>query len=368
MRIAILGPSHPWRGGIAQFSQNLAHKLMREGHDIMMFTFIRQYPSLFFPGSKQTEKETHSINLPTHRILTPYNPLTWFSAVSSLRGWKADLIIIAYWLPFMAPAYGFICRRLKNCKIAYLIHNIEFHEKWFMAKGLTKFALKKADYYITLSSVSKKSLHTLFKFLSENKIIDLFHPVYEQTKSNHLMRDKPLYKILFFGFIKHYKGLDILLEAFPLVLKEIPQLQLIIAGEVYGDSKFYLDMISILNITNNIIADMRYLDSEEIEGYFENCDVCVLPYRSATQSGVIQMSFSFEIPVIATKVGGIEEALINKFNGLICEPENVQDLADKILEFYQKYDSLTLSQNIREHNKKYSWDSFTQLLLEKISK
>jgi len=364
MRIAFLGPSHPWRGGIAQFAQNLALKLTAGGHDVFMFTFIHQYPALLFPGSEQKDAANKSPNLATQKVLTPYNPITWITVVHDIKAWHPDILIVSYWIPFMAPAFGFILRFLKHTRKIYLIHNIEFHEKWLFADFLTRFAMKPADNFITLSETSSTALTSLIKKLNRDRLLQLFHPVYEVLHIPGTHHDAVKNKILFFGFVKHYKGLDILLQALSIVIKSIPELKLVIAGDVYGDKKTYLDLIDLLKLRNNIELHFRYIADDEIGDFFNDCDVCVLPYRSATQSGVVQLSYAYEVPVIATKVGGIEEVVIDGENGLLVETENPEALSEKILEFYTKNYSDRFRNNIKENNQQYSWDTFTTRLLD----
>lgn len=364
MRIAFLGPSHPWRGGIAQFAQNLAEKLHFRGHEIMMFTFIHQYPELLFPGSGQINQSLRDYRLPTQKVLTPYNPLTWLSAAKRIKHWHPDVVIISYWLPFMAPAFGTICRLLPKTRIIYLIHNAKAHEKWMMADVLTRYAFHPVHSYITLSDVSTADVNQLIYRKANNTVLQLYHPVYESVVTDNLNPALLQWKILFFGFVKHYKGLDILLEAFALAGKSLPDLKLVIAGDVYGDKQPYLDQINRLGISDKVVTHFKYISDEEIESYFTTCDVSVLPYRTATQSGVAQMSFAYNVPVIATGVGGIAEVVVNDVTGLLAEPENPVDLADKILNFYQNGKIDYYREEIRKRNKTLSWDNFTDKLLE----
>jgi D-inositol-3-phosphate glycosyltransferase len=362
MRIALLGPSFPWRGGIAQFANNLGVKLHAQGKEVMMFTFRHQYPSLFFPGGDQLDNSFQTIKLPTQRILTPYNPFTWLTSIHDIKGWNPDVIIISYWLPFMAPAFGFILSFLKGIRKIYLIHNADFHEKWLFANTLTHFAFKPVREYITLSNTSTQ---TLKGYSDCFQIKQLFHPVYE----NILVQDEQekKYRLLFFGFIKHYKGLDILLDAMPAVIQKFPQIRLTIAGDVYGDKGVYLNQIERLGIKDKVDVHIKYIPDEQLETYFAECDLCVIPYRSATQSGVAQMAFAHEKPIIATRVGGISEVVIDGQNGFLVEPENPTALADKILEFYKNELGHKFKANIRQNNIQYSWDSFTQQLMEFLS-
>jgi D-inositol-3-phosphate glycosyltransferase len=367
MRIAFLGPSYPWRGGISHFAHNMAEKLVEQGNEVMMFSFIHQYPALLFPGSDQFDNSKLVSKLPTCRVLTPYNPLTWITTISNIKGWKPDVLLVQYWLPFMAPSFGFILGKLKNVKKIYIVHNAESHEKWLFANYLSRYALKKADLFISLSAVSTASLLGLIPEISRKNILQLYHPVYEYPLTPVNNTDNKSNKnLLFFGFVKHYKGLDVLLRALPIVLKEIPDIKLIVAGDVYGDKAPYLDLISVLGIQENVEIHFRYIPEEEIGELFACCDVSVVPYRTATQSGVAQMSFAYEVPIIATKVGGLEEVVIDNVNGFLVESENPEALARKIVEFYMCDNINRFKDNIRKQNNQYSWAGFVQKFLEFI--
>jgi glycosyltransferase involved in cell wall biosynthesis len=361
MRIAFLGPSYPWRGGIAQFANTLGEKLLTQGNEVMMFTFRHQYPALLFPASDQFDNTGQPIKLATQRILTPYNPFTWVTSIHDIKGWNPDVLIISYWLPFMAPSFGFILRLLKGIRKIYLIHNAESHEKWLFGNSLTNYAFKPVKEFVALSDLS---VQTLLRTNKKLRVAELFHPVYEKILIHNGHNEEIKHNILFFGFVKHYKGLDVLLEAMPLVLKKIPQIKLTIAGDVYGDKSDYLNLIEKLGIKYNVDAHFNYIPDDELEKYFAGCDVCVIPYRTATQSGVVQMAFAYEKPVIATKVGGISEVVIDGENGFLVEPENPQALAEKIIYFYEHDFSLRFRSNIQAANQQYSWDSFTKQLLD----
>jgi glycosyltransferase involved in cell wall biosynthesis len=364
MRIAFLGPSYPWRGGIAQFAENLAAKLENRGHEILMFTFIHQYPELLFPGSDQIDNSKREYKLATHKVLTPYNPFTWLSAARDIQAWQPDLLIVSYWIPFLAPALGYIMRKLKSTKRLFLIHNLDFHEKWLGADKLTRYALQAADYYVTLSGTSSKALTLLLKPDPEKQSLQLFHPLYEFLRLPEQTNHELKHKLLFFGFVKHYKGLDILFRAMPKVLQKLPELKLVVAGDVYGDKKVYLDLVNELKLKDKVELHLRYIGEEEIEQFFEDCDVCILPYRSATQSGVALLSFSFDVTVIASRVGGMEEAVIDNVNGYLVEPENPETLADRIVALYQGDTIYRFRKNIKETRQNLSWDNFTDQLLE----
>ncbi len=365
MRIAFLGPAFPWRGGISGFAQKMGEKLFGQGHSIMMFSFKHQYPAWLFPGSNQVDPLSTASPIPAVRVLTPYNPLTWFKTMREISKWKPDIVIVSFWIPFMAPAYGFVLRRVKNAKRVFLLHNIDFHERWLFASQLTHYALAAADAYISLSEVTNQALRKIMGQATDFKVIQLFHPVYEQPEVQEAVVAGK-FKILFFGFVKHYKGLDILLEAFSKASANITKLRLIIAGDVYGDKQFYLDQIKRLGIGSKVETHFEYISDNQIGHYFNDCDLCVIPYRSATQSGVVQMSFAFNVPVIATRVGGLEEVVTHGVNGLLVPPEDSLALAEAICSYYQSGREAQFRAAIRELNKQQSWDSFVSKFMEEI--
>jgi len=363
MRIGFLGPSFPWRGGISQFAQTLAEKLADRGHRVFMFTFKSQYTKILFPGGNQLDDKAQPSSIETLRILTPYNPLTWKPTIKAINNWQPDVLICSYWIPLMAPAFGFILRRLKKVRTMYLLHNVKSHERWLFSSTLTKYALTVANDYLALSQISVEELKSLLPENKRKNIILLFHPVYQKSVVKNTNDDSSAKRLLFFGFVKPYKGLDILLKAVAIAGEKLPDLTLTIVGDVYGNKKVYYDLINELGISDRIKTVFEFISEDQIEKYFSECDVCVLPYRSATQSGVAELAFAYEVPVIATRVGGIEEQVIDGVNGLLTETENPQALADKIVDFFTRQDREKFKANIRAQNRLYSWDAFTDQLL-----
>ncbi len=363
MRIAFLGPAWPIRGGIAQFIAILAEMLEKEGHDVIVFSFIKQYPKLIFPGQEQIDKSKKKIELDIKPILTPYNPLTYGKTVKAILESKPDIVIFKYWIPFFAPAFGFILRKLRNQGINTLciFDNIEFHEKWMFADKFTGYVLKSTTDAITMSESVFNSLITKFPSFPKEHIYKLKHPNYNfYNESNIKPKDKVYNQLLFFGYIKHYKGLDILLEAMPLILKDNPDLRLVIAGEVYGNKDVYNAIIKKYNLKDKIAFNDRFIANEEVESFFTNSDVCILPYRSATQSGITQLSFSFCTPVIATDVGGLSEIIKDDDNGFLIEPENPASIASAVSRFYkeEKHRQFSLTIYNQQQNDEFSWNPF----------
>ena len=378
MKIGILGPAAPFRGGIAQFLHNMADGLSQE-NEVFVFSYIKQYPRLFFPGKKQIENTPKSHKYPIHRIITPYNPFSWRKAAEHIKKLDLEHLIIKFWIPFFCPAYTFVIDYLKKhskVKIHILCHNLEFHERWLFSDILTKRMIKNADNLIVLS---ENVFESAKKFGHQNlNITKLFHPLYDVQLEKYDKKssfkqlnipEKPT--VLFFGFIKHYKGLDVLLRAIPMVTKVLPDVQFIIAGEVYGTPKCSphihgggrggtsTDAFMLSDTSpSNIIFHSTYIPSEDIPHYFTIADIVVAPYRSATQSGIVQLAYSYLKPVIASDIAGLREMIeINK-TGLLFENENHTDLAKKIIEYFKISKDIDFRSHITNHNEHYTWEAF----------
>ena len=365
MKIAFIGPGYPLRGGIAQFIAILAEKLQKEGHLVKIFSFKKQYPKLLFPGKEQVEKSKMVIPLDVDSTLIPYNPLTFNKTISKIKQYNPDVVILKYWIPFFAPAFGYILNKLSkslNCKILFIIDNIDFHEKWFMGEKLTKYALKRADNFITMSDNVFETLVEMFPSFDKKAIFKLKHPTYDFYSTNCEVENKMKNNILFFGYIKEYKGLDLLLKAMPKVLESLPNLKLTVAGEVYGDETIYTSLIKENKLEEHVEFHNKYISNEEVQTFFLASDICVLPYKHATQSGIIQLSYAFNIPVIATNVGGIPEVVVEGKTGHLIPPNDINAISNSIISFYKKRDFSAYKQGIQEENKKYSWESFLDVI------
>ncbi len=359
MRIGFVGPAHPIRGGIAQFIAILAERLQKRGHSIKIFSFKRQYPKLLFPGKEQLDHSEKRIELDIETVVTPYNPLTWCGAVRKIKRWQPDVLIMKYWIPFFAPFYAWLTRRMKRTKIIFIIDNIDFHEKWIAGNLLTRLALGKADYLITMSDAVQKSVAKVLPKYPANHVIPLFHPNYDFYAENIPQKDAREHfglgegnVILFFGYIKQYKGLDILLDA----MRTIPDCRLLIAGEVYGDVSIYEEKIAGLG--DRVQFHNRFIRNEEVPLFFNASDVVVLPYRSATQSGITQLAFTFDKPVIATDVGGLSEVIHDGVNGYLVTPDNASAIAQAVRRFFDNRDAEAFSEAIRNEKEKYDWQPF----------
>ena len=371
-KIIIIGSAYPLRGGgIATFNERLAKEFIDEGYDTTIYTFSYQYPSFLFPGSTQYSSAPAPHAIPIKVKINSINPLNWITVGNELKKLKPDIIVVRYWLPFMGPCLGTILRRVKtnhHTKVVCIADNILPHEKRAGDKALTKYFVKPIDAFVTMS---EKVLVDL-KIFVKNKPAKLVpHPLYDnfgERISKEEARKKLEIKkadkvILFFGFIRKYKGLDILLEAFK-ILKEkqiISNLKLLIAGEFYEDEKNYSPLLHDPKIKDSLILHTHFISDSEVKYYLCAADCLIQPYRSATQSGVTPLAYHFEVPMIVTNVGGLPSMVPDKKVGLVGEP-TAQSLAQKITEFFETGEDQFLP-NLREEKKRYSWKNMVEAIL-----
>ncbi|MFI5263754.1 MAG: glycosyltransferase, partial [Candidatus Kapaibacterium sp.] len=348
MKIVLVGTAYPLRGGIAHYISLLHDSLVKRGHEIHVVTFSRQYPKILFPGKSQEEKGEAGNPIQSIQIIDSVNPFSWRRAGKVIASLDPDMIIFKFWLPFFAPAYGMIARvakklltrKGKNCKIVFIADNVIPHEKRFGDRSFTNYAFKAVDYFIVQSDAVERDLKIV---KPDAKYIELAHPIYNifgesiDRKAARKELGIPLdaLAILFFGYIRKYKGLDILLRAMPELLKTLPELRLIIAGEFYSNEEEHKKLIEELKIpSKNLILATDYIANDKVALYFSAANVAVLPYRNATQSGIVQIAYNFDLPVIATDVGGLSEVVIDGVSGLITKEATPELLAKDVLRFF----------------------------------
>lgn len=370
MKAVIVGPAYPLRGGIADFNEALAIAFQKESIQTTLYSFYFQYPEFLFPG--KTQKATGEVNpeLKISTTISSVNPLSWFKTANKIANEKPDFVIIRYWLPFMAPALGTIAKllRRRSIHVIAITDNVIPHEKRPGDKMFTKYFVNNCDGFITMS---KSVLNDLSTFTSSLKKKFLPHPVYNifgdsvskkeaRVKLNIAENDK---LILFFGFIRSYKGLDLLIEAMnEPEMKEL-NVRLLIAGEFYEDSKPYLDRISELNGEKRFILNTSFISKEDVKYYFCAADLVVQPYKSATQSGITQIAYYFGRPMLVTNVGGLAEIVADKRVGYVTE-RNARSIASAISDFYTNNRESAFSQNALADSEKFSWKTFTNGILE----
>ena len=363
MKIVIIGTAYPMRGGIAHYVALLYKNLVKRGHQVKIISFKRQYPSIFFPGKTQQDLSKEVEPLPSEPILDSIGPFSWIRTFWAIRKYQADLVIFKYWMPFFAPCYAvisFLSRLFTRTKILYLCDNIIPHERRIEDRLLTRIGLWNVDYFIIQSEAVKKDLLD-FRPRANYKLVP--HPVYEIFSTSH-SRDEARkhFKlstkenvILFFGYIRKYKGLQILIDAMPSVLNQI-KVKLIVAGEFYDDEEPYRQQISRLQLDDSVLVFDEYIPNEAVGLYYSAADVVVLPYISATQSGIIQIAYNYDKPVITTNVGGLPEVVAEGKTGFIVPAENPQALARSIVNFFKIPDRKKFAENIKEYKKQFSWD------------
>ena len=376
MKIAILGTAHPLRGGLAAFNERLAYQLRQDGHEVVIYSFSLQYPSFLFPGKTQFTDEPAPKGLTIKTVINSVNPLNWLQVGNAMNREKFDLIIVKYWLPFMGPCFGTILRKSKKnglTKAICIVDNIIPHEKRPGDKQFTEYFIKPIDAFVTMSKDVLKDVKTFTQkpaYFTPHPIYDSYNdPISKQEACNKLGLDAAKKYILFFGFIREYKGLDLLLEAMADTRIREAGIELLAAGEYYNKD--------VEANNNKIIEDRQlqkvvhlktdFIPNSEVKYYFCAADLVVQPYKHATQSGITQIAFHFEKPMVVTNVGGLAEVVPDGKVGFIAEPSPAS-IADAILKFYTPNSIPKLKENILLEKKKYTWETFVEIMMGAVKK
>jgi len=367
-KIIIIGPAYPLRGGIADSNHALGLALQKLGHEVVMLSFSLQYPSFLFPGKTQYERNGSSPDLEIHTRINSINPFSWIKAALWLKSQKPDLIITRFWIPFMGLALGTILRvsgLRKTSKLIALCDNVIPHEKRLGDTMLTRYFLNANHQFLVMS---KSVAEDVSKFV-KNPIVDYHpHPVYDlfgvlmdkQKAIVSLGLDLSKKYLLFFGFIRKYKGLDLLLDALAHTPKDV---ELIVAGEFYEDAELYKKQVADLNIEDRVHFYPDFIPQNQVNVYFSASDMVVQPYRSATQSGVAQIAYHFNKPILVTQVGGLGEIVAHKKVGYVVDV-NPDAIADAINDFYKENREAYFAENVSEEKKKYSWSNMAKKIIE----
>lgn len=372
MKIIIVGPAHPYRGGIAAFTDRLATEFVAEDVDVELYTFTLQYPSFLFPGKTQYSDAHAPENVKIYRKINSINPFTWIKTAKEIRGKNPDIVIFAYWMSFFAPCYAKMARIIKKNKHSRcigLVHNMLPHEKSLLDVLFSPRFVKSMDAFVALSKSVLKDVSKLDKKDKPKQFSP--HPLYDHygDKEDKLMAMSSLYLdtnynyILFFGLIREYKGLDLLLKAMADKRIDNYPLKLVVAGEFYEKKEPYLQMIDELDIKDKVIICDKYIPDEEVKNFFNLADMVVQPYKSATQSGVTQVAYHFEKPMLVTDVGGLREIVPDGKVGYVVEPNPVK-IADAICDFYDNEREEFFENNIIEEKKKYEWSKMTATIID----
>jgi len=366
MKFVLIGPTHPFRGGIAHYTTLLYHALADQ-HEGLFLSFKRQYPQWLFPGKTDQDTSDQPLTAPCQYLIDPLNPLTWWQTTRQIQQYQPAIIVFQWWVPFWSPTFttiAFLSHRLTASQIVFICHNVLPHDQLRPGEqSLIKMALKQGDHFIVHSD---QDMADLQKFLSTKNIIKTHHPTYAVFSDYYEHQSlkqviNPPKRILFFGFVRPYKGLHHLLDAMPTVLQTI-EVELLIVGEFWSDKADYLAQINQLHLNNHVTIIDQYIPNEQVGYYFSQTDVVVLPYRSATQSGIIQLAFGFNKPVITTDVGGLAEVVHHGETGLVVPPNDSVLLAQAIIHYFQANLGPTFEATIRQHQADFSWQNLVNQL------
>jgi len=376
--VIILGPAHPLRGGgLTTFNHRLTKAFLQEGYDCRIYSFSLQYPSFLFPGSSQYTDEPAPEGLTIHSRVNSINPINWWLVGEELRRLRPDIIVVRYWLPLMGPALGTILRRVrrnKHTRIIALTDNVIPHERRPGDIPFTRYFLKSCDAFITMS---EKVMQDLRQFEKDKPALQVPHPLYDNfgepiplSAARAALREKGLKAeandriLLFFGFIRKYKGLDLLLEAMADERIRAAGIKLLVAGEFYEDERGYRQQIEKLGIRDQLLLRTDFIPDQDVKYYLCAADAVVQPYRNATQSGVTPLAYHFEKPMIVTNVGGLPALVPHERVGLVVHPDAAA-LADGILRFFELGADHFIP-HLREEKEKYSWSKLVQNIIKII--
>ncbi len=372
-KIIFVGTAHPLRGGIATFNERLSQEIIKEveGVDLTIYSYSLQYPKILFPGKTQYSSAEAPKGLKIISAINSMNPFNWWRVGRQIRKEKPDLVLVKYWIPFMGPNSGFILRQIKknkHTKVICVIDNMVPHEKRFGDKMFTRYFVKPVDAFVAMSDQVMEDL-SLFdtkkpRALSPHPIYDNFGQKVSREEALKNLNLDPEYRyILFFGIIREYKGLDLLLKAFGDERLKGKKIKLIVAGEYYEKEEKYTELIDQLGIQDQLIIENRFIPNDDVANFFCASDLVAQPYKSATQSGVTQIAYHFEISMLVTNVGGLPEIVPHNKVGYVVE-QNPKEITDSILDFYDNNRQAYFEEQVRHEKLRFGWGR----MIETISK
>ena len=365
MKIVILGPAHPYRGGLASIMETMAREYQRRGDEVKIYTFSLQYPSLLFPGKSQTVDTPAPADLSIERCVNTCNPLNWICIGQRICRERPDMVLMKYWTPFMAPCFGTIARlarRNGHTKVVCQIDNVEPHEHHLTDHLFNRYYLGSVDAFVHMS----EQVHGELRRYTQAPSLYSPHPMFTNF-GERVSRDEACAKLgvdpskrylLYFGLIRQYKGLDMLLEAWQRV--DLPDVRLIVAGEFYDDRTHYDELIAKLG--DRVVLHDKFIADADVRYYFSAADALVLPYRTATQSGVTQIAYNFSLPMVVTNVGGLPEIVKDGVVGIVCDSDT-DSIASALNRLYADDCLERFCSNFDEERKRFSWEAMCDTLL-----
>lgn len=366
-KIALIGPVYPYKGGIAHYT-SLMYKALSKKYEVVMISYSMQYPKVLFrKEQKDYTNKTFAVDN-THYWINTANPFNWIKTAKKIKKLHVDLVIIQWWHPYFAPCYWAVTKLLKNTKLLFICHNVFPHERFPLDKFLTYSTLKQGDGFVVQSQMDSEDLVSILPNAIYRKAV---HPTYNAFKLQNLTQkeSRKLLNVsmeknilLFFGFVREYKGLKYLLNALPDVIEKNKNIELFIVGDFDGDKGEYEKIIQKNLIEDYVCIYDGYIPDQEVEKFFAACNLVVLPYTSATQSGIIQIAYGFEKPVVVTNVGGLPDVVINEQTGYVVAPKNPKEIAKAICKYFEENREEQFIENVRKESDKFSWDRMTETI------
>lgn len=370
-KVVLIGPVYPYKGGIAHYT-GLMYRALCKIYDVEMVSYKFQYPKILY-RKEQRDYGNDSFKIEdTKYLIHTANPFNWLYTAKRIRDIKPEMVIIQWWHPYFAPCYYMLCKCIKNIKILFVCHNVFPHERFPMDRILAKAVLRQGDRYIVQSRMDAEDLQTIIKDPIFRQTV---HPTYNafrlENMSGEEARSRPGIRmeekiLLFFGFVREYKGLKYLIQAMPQIVRCIPGAILLIVGDFSGEEskKQYVEMIARKQVQDCIRIYDGYIPDREVEKFFAASDLVMLPYISATQSGIAQIAYGFEKPVVATNVGGLPDVVADGRTGYIVEPENADALADAAVDFFEKDRAAEFAGNVKKEAYRFSWERMVEVVEE----
>lgn len=366
-RIVLVGPVYPYKGGISHYT-GLMYRALKKKYDVTMVSYQFQYPKLLYK-KEQRDYSNDSFKIEdTNYWLHTANPFNWIGTAKKIKALKPELVMLQWWHPYFAPCYFALCKLLKGIKILFVCHNVLPHERFAADILLTKLVLKQGSYHIVQSGTDADDL---MKIVPDARFEKAVHPTYQAFKSSDLSRNEARklleinenkHVLLFFGFVREYKGLKYLLKALTIIKKDLKDVLLLIVGDFGDDKNIYLKMINDFEIQHQTQIYDGYIPDKEVERYFMAADLVILPYESATQSGIVQIAFGFEKPVVVTDVGGLPDVVENEKTGYVVETQNPDAIANAVIHYFNENRKEQFLLNIQEQEDRFSWDRMVEII------
>jgi glycosyltransferase involved in cell wall biosynthesis len=375
VKLALLGPAPPFRGGIVTYLAMLARTLAGRGHELYWASFRKQYPRFLFPGTEQEGETAAWLQRENQPRFVPWSPWSWWRTYRDIKRQVPVALVLKYWIPFFAPGFfavTWLLRRNSPVRIVYILDNVVPHEKYPCGRWLTRLALRQGHGYIAQSDQVKRDLFTVVPTVRPETVITTPHPIYDfsapdrprksQTEARRALALPESGKlVLYFGFIKPYKGVTVLIDAAPALKQRFgDSVQVLVVGDVYGDSRPYLERVAVLDVGDILRIVAEFVPDETVEDYFLAADLVVLPYLSATQSGIVQIAYNYDKPVVTTDVGGLPEVVHDGVTGFVVPPGDPGALAEAVIRFFEENKKTEFTANVAREKHNYSWERMAE--------